>query len=98
MATTLDPQGVRLLEYMLKASPRVDPNNLTTFPTAYMEIHEALGLEMIGRTWGDSLDLQGMSSLAGWALENGFPALTGMIIDKTEKRPGNGFFEMYGRI
>jgi hypothetical protein len=96
MATTLDHQGARLLQYMLKASSRVDPDNLTTFPT-YMGIHEALGLEMIGRTWGDSLDLQGMTSLAGWALENGFPALTGMIIDKTEKRPGNGFFEMYGK-
>ncbi len=71
-------------------------SDLGTFPT-YMSVHEALALGQIGKTWGDSLDRQGMSNLAVWAFENGYPALTGMIVDKAEKRPGNGYFQMYGK-
>ncbi len=75
---------------------RISVSDLGTFPT-YMSVHEALALGQIGKTWGDSLDRQGMSNLTVWAFENGYPALTGMIVDKAEKRPGNGYFQMYGK-
>lgn len=96
MPTTLAPEGIRLLEYLVSRASDVDVHNLNTFPN-YSGAHQALGLEIIGRTWGDSLDLQGMSVLATWAFENGFPAVTGLIIDKAEKRPGKGFFDLYGK-
>jgi hypothetical protein len=74
----------------------VDPANLTTFPT-YSGVHEALGLEMIGRTWGDSLDRQGMSSLAMWANEMSYPSITGFIIDSEKRQPADGYFKFYGK-
>src|SRR5579883_1983430 len=96
MPTVLTTEGMRVLEYLIRVAPNVDLNDLNTFPT-YLGAHEALGLEMIGGTWGESLDRQGLGSLAEWTLENGFPAITGFIIDKTEKRPGKGFFKLYGK-
>jgi hypothetical protein len=70
MPLTLDSEGARLLEYLVRIAPRVDPTNLNTFPT-YSGVHTTLGLQMAGRTWGDSLDRQGMGSLAHWAQDAG---------------------------
>jgi hypothetical protein len=70
MPLALDSEGARLLDYLVQIAPRVDPANLNTFPT-HSGVHTALGLQMVGRTWGDSLDRQGMSSLAHWAQDTG---------------------------
>lgn len=96
MPTTLDAEGARLLEYLLRVAPRISMTNLDSFPS-YSTVHDALRLEHIGRTLGDSLDLQGMASLALWAFEHNYPAITGMIIDREQKRPGKGYFELYGK-
>jgi hypothetical protein len=96
MPVTLDSEGAYLLEYLVRTAASVDPSNLTTFPT-YSGVHTALGLQMAGRTWGDSLDRQGMSSLAIWAKDSGYPAITGFIVDGEKKQPADGFFKFYGK-
>lgn len=96
MPLTLDSEGAHLLEYLVRIAPTVDPSNLSTFPT-YSAVHAALGLQMAGRTWGDSLDRQGMSSLALWANDAGYPAITGFIVDGEKKQPADGYFKFYGK-
>jgi hypothetical protein len=96
MPVTLDSEGAHLLEYLVRIAPSVDPSNLTTFPT-YSGVHTAIGLQMAGRTWGDSLDRQGMSSLAIWANDAGYPAITGFIVDGEKKQPADGYFKFYGK-
>jgi hypothetical protein len=96
MPVTLDSEGAHLLEYLVRIAPSVDPSNLTTFPT-YSGVHTAIGLQMAGRTWGDSLDRQGMSSLAIWANDGGYPAITGFIVDGEKKQPADGYFKFYGK-
>lgn len=96
MSATLDFEGARLLEYLVRIAPSVDPSTLSTFPT-YSGVHTALGLQMAGRTWGDSLDRQGMSSLAIWANDEGYPAITGFIVDGEKRQPADGYFKFYGK-
>jgi hypothetical protein len=96
MPSTLDSEGAHLLEYLVRIAPNVDPSNLNTFPT-YLGVHTALELQMAGRTWGDSLDRQGMSSLAIWANDSGYPAITGFIVDGEKKQPADGYFKFYGK-
>ena len=75
MPLTLDTEGANLLEYLVRIVPLVDPSNLNTFPT-YSGVHAALGLQMAGRTWGDSLDRQGMGfeMIAAIQEDGGFKA------------------------
>jgi len=96
MPLTLDTEGANLLEYLVRIVPLVDPSNLDTFPT-YSGVHAALGLQMAGRTWGDSLDRQGMGSLANWAKDAGYPSITGFIVDGERKQPADGYFKFYGK-
>jgi hypothetical protein len=96
MPLSLDSEGAQLLDYLVGIAPRVDPSNLNTFPT-YSDVHRALGLQMAGRTWGDSLDRQGMGSLADWANDAGYPSITGFIVDGEKKQPADGYFKFYGK-
>ena len=50
---------------------------------------------MHGRTWGDSLDRQGMGEVAGWAANLGLPAITGFIVSSERRQPADGFFRFY---
>jgi hypothetical protein len=59
MPLSLDADGVRVLDYLIRIAASVDPDSLSGFPT-YSTVHTALGLKLEGRTWGDSLDRQGM--------------------------------------
>jgi hypothetical protein len=92
----LDSDGARLLEYLVRIAPAVDPDALNTFPT-YSAVHNALGLQLAGRTWGDSLDRQGMSSLGNWTRKAGYPSITGFIVDGERKQPADGYFKFYGQ-
>jgi len=96
MPISLDADGRRLLQYLLTVAPNVDPSTLKGLPT-YSEAHRALGLPMHGRTWGDSLDRQGMGNVAGWAKDHGYPAVTSFIINGETKRPADGFFRFYDK-
>jgi hypothetical protein len=65
--------------------------------TSYKEVHDALGLQLKADTYGQSLNIQGMGELAEWTLAEQHPAVTGLIIDRKKKRPGNGYYELFGK-
>ncbi|MGA0565475.1 hypothetical protein ACO2RV_23870 [Ancylobacter sp. VNQ12] len=91
--TDLDKDGLRLLELLVEMLPHVTPGRPNTYVT-YKEVHLRLDLPLKGR-YGKSLQIQGLNSLAGWAFENNLPAISGLIISKSTKRPGSGYFELY---
>lgn len=96
MPLSLDAEGRRILDYLISIAPEVDPESLSGFPT-YSAVHTALGLEKVGRTWGDSLDRQGMGQVADWAQKNGYPSITGFIISGEKGQPADGYFKFYGK-
>lgn len=63
----------------------------------YKEAHDALGIEQKGETWGTSLDYQGLGDLAKWAHANGYPAVTGLIIDLASHSPKGKFYTLNSR-
>jgi len=57
---------------------------------------------MQGSTIGNSLKVQGLADLAEWTKREKFPAITGLIIDKTPSsenylNPGDGYFRLFGK-
>jgi 5-methylcytosine-specific restriction endonuclease McrA len=96
MPTNLDAAGLRILHYLVRIAPSIDLQTHSGFPT-YSNVHNALGLQMIGRTWGDSLDRQGMGQVAEWAKENCYPSITGFIISGETRRPADGYFKYYSK-
>lgn len=63
----------------------------------YKEVHDLLGLQRRGDTWGNSLRKQGLDELAFWAKDHGRPPITALIIDKDNLSPGKGWFHLYGK-
>jgi hypothetical protein len=96
MPEELDSQGAAELKLLVSILPNVDPNDPQTF-TTYNDVHKRLGLQMAGPTYGTSLNVQGMGSLAEWANARGFPAITGLITTESENRPERGFFKYFGK-
>ncbi len=90
--------GEPILRELLQhiAAGRVMPNHPDTYP-GYKEIHDALNLPRRAETFGDSLKVQGLADLAEWTLEEGHPAITGLIVDRESLMPGHGYFELFGR-
>lgn len=86
----------RLLEFLVSQlqSRAVKPGWPETY-LPYGKVHESLGLSMKGDTIGKSLEYQGMRELAEWIYENGYPAITGLIIDRSTFMPARGYFEVY---
>ena len=96
MPTALDNDGRRLLQLLIRMAPNIDVPNVGGFLT-YLDAHKILGLRPIGRTYGDSLDNQGMGNVAGWAKSHGYPAITSLIISENPPMPAKGFFTSYGK-
>lgn len=92
----LDQPGQRLLQYLVTLLPKVKPGDPRTY-TSYKQIHEALGLDQHGQTFGESLKVQGLNSLAGWTAKTSKPGITGLIIDRATLMPGEGYFKLFGR-
>ena len=94
---TLDKLGVRLLEHLvLSILPKAIPKKPETF-TTYSEVHKHLGLTQQGATLGDSLKLQGLTSLANWTKARGVPAITGLIVTEDGRVPGRGYFNLFNK-
>ena len=98
MVEYLSPEGGAILKVVVDhiRGGNVDPNRPETF-ISYKEIHDLLNLSLMGDTYGNSLSNQGLEDLVDWANKNGFPAITGLIINKTTSTPGKGYFEWFGR-
>ena len=90
----LDESGRRLLRYLVGKLPMAVSNRPETF-ISYKDVHDELGLPMQG-PYGASLKGQGLVSLAEWTVKEGLPAITGLIIDRESREPGNGYFELLG--
>ena len=78
----------------------INPDNPATF-LGYSQVHDALGLPMKGETIGNSLKNQGLADLAEWTKAERLPAITGLIVDKSQGEhylsPGDGYFRLFGK-
>jgi hypothetical protein len=83
-----------LLALLVRQLPSAIPNNPGTF-ISYKQVHDRLGLELSGITYGESLKIQGLSNLAEWTAAGGYPGITGLIIDGTSMMPGEGYFRLF---
>lgn len=63
----------------------------------YGKVHDDLKLPTMGNTVGRSLERQGLDDLANWLKENGYPAITGLIVSLDSREPSRGYFRAYGR-
>jgi hypothetical protein len=91
----LDAPCRRLLAVLVAAIANAEPGRPETY-VSYKDVYQALGLTERGR-FGKILQRHGLKSLAQWTHFHRKPAITGLIIDKAKKRPGQGFFRLYGR-
>jgi hypothetical protein len=101
--TPLPKPGQAVLREILGhiATHRVVPNRPETY-AGYKQIHDALGLPLRAKTYGDSLKVQGLADLAEWTLRDGHPAITGLIVNQLPDsdsylRPGQGYFDLFQR-
>jgi len=95
---TLDRQGRILLSYLVSKLPQIVAGRPQTY-VGYKQVHDDLGLTMERGTFGESLQVQGLNSLADWTAELALPAITGLIIDRDPEkmRPGRGYFKLFDR-
>lgn len=96
MGTELSATELRILNLLIRQLPKVRPGYAPSY-LGYKEAHEALGLEMHGTTYGISLQVQGLESLARYLRRLGAPALTGIVIDKKAGWPSHGYFNVHQR-
>jgi hypothetical protein len=94
----LDGQGRILLTYLVGKLPQITPGRPQSY-VGYKKVHDDLGLVIQRGTYGESLQVQGLNSLAEWTAELALPAITGLIIDRDPQkmRPGHGYFTLFGR-
>jgi predicted HNH restriction endonuclease len=95
--TTLDAQGKRLLNLLVDHLPKVRPGVPQTY-MGYKEAHDRLDLALKGNTYGESLQRQGLNNLAEWSANEGFPAITGLIVNAESYQPGPGYFKLFNRV
>ncbi|WP_328319167.1 HNH endonuclease signature motif containing protein [Pseudomonas fulva] len=93
---TLDQAGLRLLKLLESIIPRVKPGDPRTYIT-YKQVHDQLNLDQQGPTFGESLQVQGLDSLALWTEATLKPAVTGLIVNQTTLMPGGGYFKIFKR-
>lgn len=93
---SLDDEGLRLLRLLVELLTRIDVNDPRSF-ISYKGVHDALNLPQSGTTFGESLKVQGLSSLASWTADNKLPGITGLIIDTAQRAPGPGYFDLFKR-
>jgi hypothetical protein len=92
----LDAQGRKLLSLLISIMPKVIPGRPETY-IGYKQCHDRLGLPQLREKWGESLKSQGLASLAEWSKYQGYPGITGLVIDRTSNSPGKGYFSLFGR-
>lgn len=92
----LDPQAQALLDLLVSRLDKVIPGEPQTY-IGYKEAHDALHLEYLGPTYGESLKKQGLLALANWVLAEQKPAITGIVIDQKTHMPAKGYFSPYGK-
>ncbi len=99
----LSKPALQILDYLIRhiESGKVRVGQPQSY-VSYSEVHNALGFDLIANTVGKSLDRHGMGELAKWIKDKDLPAITGLIISKSDQderkyHPGTGYFDMYER-
>ncbi|MBI2899298.1 MAG: hypothetical protein HYY17_03890 [Planctomycetes bacterium] len=94
----LSPSAKKVLTYIVRhiRKGEVIPDDPRTF-LGYKEIHDDLRLPMAGDTYGNSLKHQGLEELAVWARDGGFPAVSGLVVDREKLSLGDGYYEIHGQ-
>jgi hypothetical protein len=92
----LDPQAQRLLEWLVGKLRTVIPGHPETY-VSYKDAHDELGLIQLGSTYGQSLEHQGLVTLAEWTVAEDKPGITGIIIDRQTYMPGPGYFRVFNK-
>jgi hypothetical protein len=95
LINTLDADGKSLFKFLQEHLVSANRNGPGTI--SYAEVHHRLDLQMMGRNFGESLQRQGLSSLAAWTTANGLPKLEAIIVREQEGTPGMGFWNSNSR-
>ncbi|WP_419887599.1 EVE domain-containing protein [Neobacillus niacini] len=85
-----------LLQYLVNNLNDIKAGDPYTY-LSYKKVHQDIGLELIGQTYGQSLRVQGLGELADWLFKNKLPAITGIIVNSETYIPGKGYYEAFNR-
>jgi hypothetical protein len=96
MSSELTLQARRLLQHLEERLSSVVPGRPETY-AQYKDVHDVLQLSMQGKTFGESLQRQGLESLARWCIQHNLPAITGLVVSGASFEPGEGFFRVHDR-
>ena len=99
--TPLSSKGRRLLEAIVNyyTAHKVDHQRPATYPT-YDNLYRAIvpNAPAVVLYVGHNLRKKGLDELNEWTMANKLlPKVTGLIVDKSKKRPGSGFFPSYNK-
>ena len=99
----LSDQSIRLFKYIVRKidQGRIRADQPNTFLT-YKSVHDDLGLELNGPTYGISLLYYGLTELATFLRDNNEPALSGLIVNQEDDQnrpslPGEDYFRFHNR-
>jgi len=94
----IDAQSKKLLSVLLahlSTLSDVDIENPKKYIT-YTQACERIGLTIQkGDNVGKILQNNGLNSLANWTQSNGIPAISGLIVNRTDYTPGSGYFKQF---
>jgi hypothetical protein len=96
---SLSPTALRLLRTLRQFMHEdwFDARDPKTFPSYTTTLNE-LGVDTSGGgRLGPKFDQVGGRELNEWLRENSFPALTGIVVDRSANRPGGQYFVSNGR-
>ena len=82
----------KILDWLVLKLPKITPGKLANYPSYREGLQELGRTSKKGLTDGEYLNELALEELAQWLLDTGKPAITGLIIDKTTKKPGKGYF------
>lgn len=95
--TTLSNKAQRILDWLVVNLPHITAGQ----PATYLNYGDGLHIVGVKRIQhirdGVQLRQHGLEELAEWIRDKGFPAITGLIVEKTSQLPGDGYFSVYGR-
>ena len=99
--TPLSFKGRRLLSAIVKycQTHKIDHQRPETYPT-YDYLYRAIvpNAPSVVLYVGHNLREKGLDTLNKWTMANKpLPKVTGLIVDRTKKRPGSGFFPSYNK-
>jgi hypothetical protein len=94
---SLSLQAKRLLKILIRCLNDARPGHPETYPT-YSEIASRLGLVNIRGPIGAYLQGRGLTELAEWTHFWMHPAITGLIVNKDSREPGDGFFRLFDKL